>query len=252
MKRRLFTLFISIAMVGTVLATDKKPIGPPDVTTKDLDLPPFHSIAVNSNYTVYLKQTNKQEVSVEALTEIYELSEFKVENGVLHINVERKEKEKKNQTLWAKLDNIKIAPAMNITISMRDIRQLHVNGGGKIIGQNSIASQQLDLAVRGAGSIDLDLKGRALTTDISGSGSITLVGYASSNNLSLAGSGSFNAFDCPLDKAEVTVTGSGNCAITVTDELNASIYGSGIVKHKGSTKSVKQKVLGPGTVERAY
>ncbi len=50
----------------------------------------IQSIYVNSNYTVYLKQTNKQEVKVEALADIYSLTEIKVENGVLLINVEKK------------------------------------------------------------------------------------------------------------------------------------------------------------------
>lgn len=160
MKFRLMLLLIILSMVGTVSANDKNTIAP-EITKKTLDLPPFHSIYVNSNYTVLLKQTNKQEVNVEALTEIYELSEFKVENGVLHINVERK-KEDKNQTLWSKIDNIKLSPTMNVVISMRDIRELRVNGGGKIVGQNSIASNTLDLTVAGSGSIDLDIKGQSL------------------------------------------------------------------------------------------
>jgi maltose-binding protein MalE len=60
------------------------------ITKKTLELPEFKSVYNNSNYTVYLKQTNKQEIVVEALTEIYELTNIIVENGVLMVNVERK------------------------------------------------------------------------------------------------------------------------------------------------------------------
>lgn len=60
------------------------------VTKKVLDLPEFKSIYVNSNYTVYLKQTNKQEVTVEALTEIFSVTDIKVVDGILMINIERK------------------------------------------------------------------------------------------------------------------------------------------------------------------
>src|SRR5688500_19685852 len=77
------------------------------VTKKTLELPEFKSIYVNSNYTVYLKQTNKQEVTVEALTEIFSASDIKVENGVLMINIERKP-ENPNKSLWAKIDDIKL------------------------------------------------------------------------------------------------------------------------------------------------
>src|SRR5690606_28700575 len=109
------------------------------VTKKVLDLPEFRSIYVNSNYTVYLKQTNKQEVSVEALTEIYSATEIKVVDGVLMVNIERKP-EAPNKSLWAKIDDIKLNPTMKLYVTMRNIDDLQVNGGGKIIAENSLAT----------------------------------------------------------------------------------------------------------------
>jgi hypothetical protein len=223
----------------------------PEITRKTLELSEFQSIYLNSNYTVYLKQSNKQEVKIEVLTEIYSLSEFKVENGILHINIQRK-KTDPNSSIWSKIDDIKIAPTMNIYISMRDISQLKVNGGGKIISENSLASNKLDLAVTGSGSMNLDLKGSELTTKISGSGSVTLKGYASNNSIQMSGAGSLMAYTCELENAQTEVSGSGTCEINVTNKLDAVVYGSGSVKHKGTTKTVVQKVYGQGVVDRAY
>src|SRR5688572_31800923 len=98
------------------------------VTKKTLELPEFKSIYVNSNYTVYLKQTNKQEVSIEALTEIFSVTDIKVENGVLMINIERKP-ENPNKSLWAKIDDIKLNPTMKLYVSMKTIEALQVNAG---------------------------------------------------------------------------------------------------------------------------
>src|SRR5688500_18135281 len=98
------------------------------VTKKPLVLPEFKGISVNSNYTVYLKQTNKQEVSVEALTEIFSISDIKVENGILMINIEGKP-EAQNKSLWAKIDDIKLNPTMKLYVSMKNINELQVNGG---------------------------------------------------------------------------------------------------------------------------
>ena len=81
MKKNIICLLVMICASGIVSA---------QTTKKVLELPEFKGIYVNSNYTVYLKQTNKQEVTVEALTEIFAVSEFKVENGILMINVDRK------------------------------------------------------------------------------------------------------------------------------------------------------------------
>lgn len=211
----------------------------------------FKSIYVNSNYTVFLKQTNKQEVRVEALTEIFEVTEIKVEDGILLINIERKP-EASNKSLWEKIDNIKLNPTLKIYVSMKDIRALQVNGGGKIVSENSIAADELELGLTGSGSMNIDIKGRKLKTDISGSGSITLKGYATSNAIVLSGSGNLNAFNCELENATIKIGGSGSAELNVSDTLEAFIMGSGAIKHKGNTKNTVKKIYGSGTIERAY
>lgn len=221
------------------------------VTKKTLELPEFKSIYVNSNYTVYLKQTNKQEVIVEAVTEVYELTNIVVDNGVLMVNVERKP-DNPNKSVWSKIDDIKIRPTMKVYVSMKNVSELQVNGGGKIISENSIASDYLSLSVSGNGGIDLDIKGNTVKTDISGSGSIALKGYATSNQITDSGSGTLNAFDCELESAKIRLSGSGSAELNVTSVLEAQILGSGSVKHKGNTKTVSKKVYGSGSVERAY
>lgn len=220
-------------------------------TKKTLELPEFKSIYVNSNYTVYLKQTNKQEVSVEALTEIYELTTIKVENGVLLINVERKP-DSPNKSIWSKIDDIKLKPTMKLMVSVKNISELQVNGSGKIISENSIASDYLSLGVAGSGSIELDIKGNNLKTEVSGSGSVTLKGYATANDISMSGSGSVSAFTCELENAKAKMSGSGSCEINVTNTLEATVLGSGTLKHKGNTKNLTKKVYGSGSVDRAY
>lgn len=220
-------------------------------TKKTLELPEFRGIYVNSGYTIYLKQTNKQEVSVEALTEICQLTDIKVENGILMVNVERKP-DAPNKSIWAKIDDIKVNPTMKLYVSVKAVNELQVNGSGKIISENSIASDNLLVAVSGTGSIDLDLKGSNLTTQLHGAGNITLKGYATHNDVQLAGSGNLYAFGCELENAKARLSGPGNAELTVTNNLEAVVFGSGVLKHKGNTKNLSKKVYGPGSVDRAY
>jgi hypothetical protein len=221
------------------------------VTKKQLELPEFRSVYNNSNYTVYLKQTNKQEVSVEALTDIYELTNIFVENGVLMINVERKP-ENTNKSIWAKIDDIKLNPTMKIYISMKNIHDVQVNGSGKVIAENSLASNNLNLSIGGSGSMDMDVKGDFIKAEVSGSGKMIIKGYASSLEGVVSGSGSIHAFSCPLDKAKIKVSGSGLAELNVTDNIEATVVGSGSVKHKGNTKQATKKVYGSGSIDRAY
>jgi hypothetical protein len=220
-------------------------------TKKTLELPEFKGIYVNSNYTVYLKQTNKQEVVVEALSEIFTATEIKVENGILMINIERKP-DSSNKSLWAKIDDIKVNPTMKVWVSVKNVNDLQVNGGGKIISENSIAADYMTAGVSGNGSLDVDLKGNTIKAEVSGSGTLTLRGYATSLDAVLSGSGKLDGFNCPLETAKVKVSGSGIAQINVTNTIDAVVLGSGQVKHKGNTKTATKKIYGSGVVERAY
>lgn len=243
--------FLFAIMLVTLLLLSLASIAFAQNTKKAIELPEFQSIYVNSNYTVFLKQTNKQEVNVDALTEIFSLTEIKVENGILMINVERKP-DNPNKSIWAKIDDIKVNPNMKLYVSVRSINELQVNGGGKIVSENSIASDDLKLGVAGGGNIELDVKGKTIKTEVSGSGSVILKGYASSNDIELSGSGNVNAFNLELESAKIRVSGSGVAELTVTGTLEATSMGSGSVKHKGNTKNVSKKQYGSGVIERAY
>ncbi len=221
------------------------------VTKKVLDLPEFKGIYVNSNYTVYLKQTNKQEVTVEALTEIFSVSDIKVVDGILMVNIERKP-ESPNKSLWAKIDDIKLNPTMKLYVTMKNIEDLQVNGGGKIIAENSLATGNIKLAVNGNGSMDIDLKGDIVKADVTGSGSIALRGYATSLEALISGAGTINGFNCPMETAKIKVSGSGICEVNVTNTIDAVVAGTGLVKHKGNTKTAQKKIYGSGSVDRAY
>ncbi len=240
-----------IALIVLAALTSMGQLSLAQTTKKVLDLPEFKGIYVNSNYTVYLKQTNKQEVTVEALTEIFSVTDIKVENGILMVNIERKP-DNANKSLWAKIDDVKFNPTMKLYVSVKNVNDLQVNGGGKIVSENSIATDYVSVGVSGNGSMDVDLKGNTIKAEVSGSGTLTLRGYATSIDALVSGTGGLNGFDCVLETAKAKVSGSGECQLNVTNTLDALVLGSGKVKHKGNTKSAQKKIYGSGSVERAY
>lgn len=247
--RKINLIFVVILLSLVLLSVAS--IAFAQTSKKTLELPEFKSIYVNSNYTVYLKQTNKQEVTVEADPDIFALTKVTVENGVLMINVDRKP-DNPNKSIWAKIDDIKLKAVMKVMVSVKNITDLQVNGGGKIVTENSLSADNLTLSVSGSGGMDLDIKGTTVKTDVSGSGTVNLKGYATSNDIVISGSGNVTAFSCELETAKVKVSGSGNCELTVSNSLEALVLGSGTIRHKGNTKEVTKKTYGSGAIERAY
>ena len=150
----------------------------------------------------------------------------------------------------AELEQFCIARFQKLPPAFR--RNHHSALGGKIIAQNSLATNYVTLSVSGNGSMDVDLKGDVIKAEVSGSGKMLLRGYANSLDALVSGSGSINGFNCALETAKVKVSGSGLCELNVTNNLDALLLGSGSIKHKGNTKNVQKKVYGSGTVDRAY
>ncbi|GAB3335884.1 head GIN domain-containing protein [Marivirga atlantica] len=220
------------------------------VNSHNLNIVDFHSISCNSKYTVYVKQSNKVEVKVEAVKEIYEISEFVVKEGVLHININKEESNDKS--VLRQIDDIKILPTLKVYVSIKDVKALSVNGTGKIITENSIAADDLKLLVAGSGSLEADIKGKTVDAKVAGPGRLKLSGYANNLRLDLSGSGDVEAYDFEVSSAEVLSYGSSSANINVTDKLDATIYGSGSIDVKGATKELSKKIYGSGSIERTY
>jgi len=219
--------------------------------TRTLDLETFHTISNNSSYDVIIKQSNKQEISVKVDAEIWEATKIKVEDGVLHINVERTDDGSK-KSVWAKIDNIKLRPVMEINVTMTTIKKLVVNGNGSIKSENSIDAPNLEVEMNGEGKVSLDVKSQTIKANIFSGGEIAFTGYCSTIIANVNGSGKLAAFTLDAMKGDATVRGKGNCEIKVSDNLNAVVYGSGTVAHKGNTKNVVKNIYGDGKVDRAY
>ena len=218
---------------------------------KDLNLPEFHSVSLNSAYNVTIRQSNKQEVGVNVEEDIWNISKFYVEDGVLHIDIEQKDDGSK-KSVWQKIDNIKIMPTMKVAISMVAIKKLTVNGSGTIEAENSINANNMALEMNGTGKIIMDLKDQNTSVDIYSEGEIELSGFCTTLKADVAGGGKLNAFNLEAQNANAKVRGKSICQINVSQVLEGYVFGDGELAHKGETKNVKKSVKGRGKINRAY
>jgi Putative auto-transporter adhesin, head GIN domain len=102
------------------------------------------------------------------------------------------------------------------------------------------------LAVSGSGTINAPkLATTQLTTKISGSGTITVNGAASDQDLEISGSGRYQAAGLTSKTVKARISGSGNASVLATDLLDVQISGSGSVTYSGNPQ-VKQQISGSG------
>ena len=103
--------------------------------------------------------------------------------------------------------------------------------------------------VTGSGDIHAaGLKEGELEASVTGSGDITLSGNVDRLRAHIVGSGDLRAGDLAAKNVSVGVTGSGDAAVRATEQLDASVTGSGNVRYAGNPTKVGRNVTGSGDI----
>ncbi|MEJ1238671.1 head GIN domain-containing protein [Chryseolinea sp. T2] len=246
--------------------------------TKNVDT--FTKISFRVPGKMYVRQGSPQKVEIEGDKDALEKTIVKVEGSKLIVGREGK---------WSNW-NFGDDDEVNVYVTVKDVNALNVSGSGDIIVETKIVTNELELNVSGSGNLkveaevsgpmeadvsgsgDLDVKGRcaSLNSDVSGSGKVTAgvtvsksaefgvsgsgkveaSGSASDVRVSISGSGKVLASNMQTNTCNVRISGSGDVEISVKNEIDANITGSGSVRYRGEPSKVNSHATGSGSVRK--
>lgn len=107
------------------------------------------------------------------------------------------------------------------------------------------------LAVSGSGQVTAPgITTDSLSSDISGSGTITVGGSAPEQRLTISGSGNYEGGDLAGKAVLAEISGSGSAVVNVSDTLKVTISGSGTLTYSGNP-TVQTDISGSGSVTKA-
>ena len=184
------------------------------VATETRDVSGFSGVQVTGHGNVVIEQTSTDSLSIEAEDNILPLLETTVENGVLHLRTKRGV-------------SLQSTRPVHYRVTVKSLTGVGISGSGDVKATN----------------VDTD----RLAARITGSGSADLAGRADQLEVTIAGSGSWNAADLKSKTARVTISGSGDAAVNAADRLDATITGSGSVQYAGNP-TVEKRITGSGSV----
>lgn len=126
---------------------------------------------------------------------------------------------------------------------------VEVRGSGDVEA-HGIDADSVRLTTDGSGELEVTgLKAGALTVRIGGSGGVVIDGTTDSQDVTADGSGGYDAEELRSTSARLTLTGSGDAAVRVADELDVTVDGSGSLSYLGDP-AVTKRVTGSGEVGR--
>jgi hypothetical protein len=203
------------------------------VTTEERSLSVFTGIFSTCSANIILTLGDNQKIKIEAEDNIQQYIITSVSNNKLSVSSE---------------NNIYPTKAINIYITIKEIKNLELTGSGNISAENMLKSPSLKLKNIGSGSIKATIDTDDLEIQISGSGDIKLSGNAKETNIKINGSGKVKGKELTVFNCNLNLSGSGDCTIDVKNILNANLSGSGNVFVVKEPKSILGKVLGSGKV----
>lgn len=228
--------------------------GSGNIKTQTVDVSNFNSITLENSGDVYIEQGPTESVTVEADDNILPLLETTVRGSELVLttkpNTSIDPSRKIVYRITAKdLSGISLKGSGNLSAKpiQSDSMDISLDGSGNI-KIDDLATGKLSMHLNGSGNIGID-KVSASSTDasVNGSGDINLAGQSPTQKISFSGSGNYLAGDLKSGSVDINIPGSADVTVWVTDELNASINGSGTIKYYGKP-TVDQSGNGSGKV----
>ena len=222
--RLLITLTAVFLIVACSHAQNRKTVnGNNKVVTKERETASFEGLRVSTGIDVYLKQGNKEAITVQADENLHEYILTEVQDGILRVYTEV---------------NIRNAEEKRVYVTMKEVRSIKTSSAGDVIGESAIKTDKIDLSASSAGDIKLEIYAGEIEADISSSGDITLEGEADILGADLSSAGNLNAFNLKVREADVSVSSAGDADIDVTEKLKANASSAGSIHYAGNPKQV--------------
>lgn len=240
MQLRIEAIFVLLLLAGVLfsgcISSPNCVVGSGNVVNETRSVDSFDGIELLGSGELFLSQGPRLPLRIEGEDNILKVLTTRVESGKLIIGLG---------------SCISTTRPIRIYATSKDISSLEVSGSGTIIGKSMIQADSLDLRLSGSGSMDLDLKAKALQTEIPGSGTILLRGAADDQSADISGSGKIAGYGLATKRLEVTISGSGAVEANVSDDIVARISGSGSVYYLGRPERISEDISGSGVVRRA-
>ncbi|GAB3552563.1 head GIN domain-containing protein [Spirosoma fluminis] len=234
MKRQA-TFYTALLVLLTFLASCKEDIGPYEEVTRTYSLADFNKLAMGSGFQVDVRFGNIYQVEVRGnRTDVDDL-DVNVRSSTLNAQYRNYNRKQRYKTVF--------------TVTMPTVRAVDFSGAVKstIVGFTNL--NELDVKLSGASKAAVSVNAARVSHDLSGASQLIITGNGTRLSGGLSGASTLDAYEFPVNQAELDVSGASNARVQVTDALNVKASGASKVRYRGSAR-VNSEVSGASTVSR--
>jgi hypothetical protein len=234
-----FLVLLTAALIGCGSFNINAKRGSGKVTIENRAVNNFHSVVLAGIGDLTIMQSDSESLTITAEDNLLPLLTSEVKDGVLTIGVN------------SGINGASILPTQPIKyeLHVNNLDSIQLSGAGNILAP-ALQSETLKLGTSGAGNVNLSqLAVKQLAVALSGAGNMTIAGQGDTQQVTVAGFGSYNAGDFKTNTTDVTLTGAGSATVWAEQTLNGKISGAGSINYYGSPQ-VTSSVGGVGAVKQ--
>jgi hypothetical protein len=196
----------------------------------------FTAVDLSGAGVLRISQGNVETLTVRTDDNLQPLITTEVRNGTLVIAIDTRDHPHG------------IAPTTLVyDLIVNSLQALSVSGAARVEGQ-TLSSGDLHLDISGAAQVHFDvLQAKTLRVTSAGGSAFTLAGTVDTQEVEIAGAGEYQAKALASRIADIRITGAAHATIQVTESLDASIEGTGVIEYAGSP-TVNQHITGLGVI----
>jgi uncharacterized protein YxeA len=232
----LMIAFICLGITSCIDAQMHRTVrGDGDVVKKERTATSFNGIRVSTGIDVYLKQGDKESITVEADENLHEYILTEVKDGVLNVYSEV---------------NIREAKMKRVYVTMKEVKSLKTSSAGDIIGETPVKGTDIEISASSAGNIRLEVYARRIEINISSSGDVSLSGEAEKLNADLSSAGDLEAYNLKIKEADISASSAGDARINVSEKITARASSAGDITYQGDPRYVDANSSSAGGIHR--
>ncbi len=204
-----------------------------NVTTSYRDVGDFEQLKVSTGLKVILKQTDRNQVIVEADENLHDVIQSEVRGDELRLYTDQR---------------IKNATKMSIIVEFKDIDELHTNAGASVSSDGILQLKNLETKSSSGSSQDLKINLDHLEGKVSSGANMKLAGKAQSVNLKASSGAILKAGELTADACFADASSGANIHIKATKKFEGEASSGGNIFYSGNPETVEISTSSGGNV----
>jgi hypothetical protein len=237
---RLMIVAVMAACAGQTFASPLPVAKTHHIEKQDRHISGFSAINVAGSFDVYIMQGSTESVKVEADDDVIDNIITEVKGGTLKIYTKSN-----NGFNWSWGDKKRV-----VRVTAKNLNAISLTGSGDVYFKEGIRAQTLTVNLNGSGDITGKIDVKKLESSLVGSGDITLAGHADVSTVTVSGSGDYSGRGLITNQTAVKVVGSGDASVYASQQIDASVAGSGDIRYTGGAKHISTSKAGSGDISR--